>query len=1297
MLAIKKICLWVAYGTILLLTFLVLFAAIIRFVVYPNIEEYKNDLEVKISNEIGLKTTIGKIETDWEGVSPRLLISAIDIYNQDNVSALHLENIKTKISWKSIPLLQPHLSYISIRRPKLTVQRNMDGSLAIAGISLSSQGNSSFANWILSQKKIKIKDASIIWRDDLNQAPPLSLDKVNIKLYNPAWRQLFGQHVLTASALPSVGTKHPITIDGTFFGRDMSQIESWHGNFNIKAQEIDLAIWQKWIDYPIDLQSGSGSAEVEFGFLNQAVTKLEADVALEDLSGKVDADKKGFNAAALSGLISWTQDVQATTLLAKNLHLVSEDNLNIDNGFGSFSYSTKDDVPWIEASANLDHFDLRHLKTLEATTKLPATLAQQLKQLSPKGQLSNIRFKWEGTTDTPTHYQFKSRFKGLSMHAYKRIPGFKNLSGQIDANDINGMLALETSNAAIDIKKVFRRPIPLSKLNGKVTWSKYKDSYKLAAKNIAISTPHIHGSVNASYVMNGIKGGYLDVIGSFDDGNIQYAPFYYPKVLSKPVTNWLESAIISGKASDIKLTLKGHLDDFPYVDKRNKRNPNLGIFRVAGTVNNAKLKYGEDWPAINDIGLDLLFEGNSMHIKANKGTISNFKITGAEVKIPELNTKSGRSQVLTVSGQGEGLIRDGIQFINTSPVKKIAQGFTDTLKTAGYGGLDLNLSIPLKQIKNATFDGTFNIKDGTMYANANTGVPEITHIFGALNFDDSGIRAKELRGELLGGSARVDLNTGPDSTFTIKGSGLMTGQGLRKAEPSVLADALEGEANWQADIVIKKPTLNLAIRSDLVGMAVKLPAPLGKPAQQKAAFTFNKKQTVANKDAIDIAYKQIALANILRTAKNGQLAIKSGDVAINTPLKTPVKAGIALRGQLDYVNADDWLSIVKDANKGKTSSLTIGIADISINKLDLFSRSLNKVKLSAKPYADHVKMSLNSQELSGNVKWLKAKNAYDNDKIVARLKKLHIPDSQDEKSSPFKERSNDIRRLDRKYPALDVEADDFRLGKKALGELALTAFARDDDWVIEKLKISNRRSTLSAEGIWHNWTRNPNTKLNFNLTTEDIGDTMKRFGQANTVDDGTAIISGRLQWPGSPHEFATEDLSGEFSLSASEGHILKVQPGFGRLLGLLSLQSLPRRLTLDFSDLFSEGFAFDYISASAKINHGILRSDDFYMTGPAAETEIKGETNLRTETQNLTVKVTPHISDSVSLAALVGGPFTAAAAWLAQKILKDPLNKIAQSEYTIGGTWSNPIEIDNKKDQENSGPRPTSPLNAQQY
>jgi len=439
-------------------------------------------------------------------------------------------------------------------------------------------------------------------------------------------------------------------------------------------------------------------------------------------------------------------------------------------------------------------------------------------------------------------------------------------------------------------------------------------------------------------------------------------------------------------------------------------------------------------------------------------------------------------------------------------------------------------------------------------------------------------------------------------------------------------------------------------------------------------LSLNKKQISVSEDITDVSYNSIISAKILSREKAGKLAFDRGDIGINIAATRPAEQGLSMHGKLDYVNADEWLTLLNKPNEDATAApIKIGKADLTIQKLNIFDRKLNTLRIIAKPNDTGLQMAIDSDEISGDAEWQSPKNSTDAGKIIARLKNLTIPANNEPGLAITKK---DIKRLNSKYPALDITAENFQLGNKKLGGLELNAFESNDDWIIQKLKIFNPDSTLLADGTWHNWTRNPNTNLKFTFNVSNIGNALKRFDQADTVKAGEAEIVGQLQWPGSPHEFETNGLSGNFKLDASKGQVLKVQPGVGRLLGLLSLQSLPRRLSLDFRDLFSDGFAFDKISATARIDKGILRSDNFFMTGPAAEVKIKGETNLQKETQNLKIKVRPHVSDGLSLAALAGGPIAGAAAFVAQKLLKDPFNKIIQSEYIITGTWDNPYELE---------------------
>jgi len=175
------------------------------------------------------------------------------------------------------------------------------------------------------------------------------------------------------------------------------------------------------------------------------------------------------------------------------------------------------------------------------------------------------------------------------------------------------------------------------------------------------------------------------------------------------------------------------------------------------------------------------------------------------------------------------------------------------------------------------------------------------------------------------------------------------------------------------------------------------------------------------------------------------------------------------------------------------------------------------------------------------------------------------------------------------------------------------------------------------------------------------------------VRRGTAKLHGALAWPGSPQDFDYPQLSGNIVLEATKGQFVKLEPGIGKLFGILSLQALPRRITLDFRDIFSDGFAFDEILGGVDISRGVATANNFRIRGPSAHVVMKGEVDLGKETQKLRVKITLSLSDAASIAgALIGGPIAGVAAFLAQKMLKDPLDKMASYEYDVTGTWADP-------------------------
>ena len=137
-----------------------------------------------------------------------------------------------------------------------------------------------------------------------------------------------------------------------------------------------------------------------------------------------------------------------------------------------------------------------------------------------------------------------------------------------------------STKALLDFKGILRWPIPADKLDGDITWSLNDQSSKIQIKDLKVSNQHLTGSLNASYLMDGNKGGLLDLKGNFGKGNAKYALFYYPTILGETTLHWLDTSILSGRAEDIHLTVKGRLADFPFVDSKNNLDSKLGLFRV---------------------------------------------------------------------------------------------------------------------------------------------------------------------------------------------------------------------------------------------------------------------------------------------------------------------------------------------------------------------------------------------------------------------------------------------------------------------------------------------------------------------------------------------------------------------------------------------------------------------------------------------------------------------------------------------------------------------------------------------
>lgn len=1297
---LKKSLLWLWRATFWLivatLSVMLIAAITIQFWLMPNIGRYKNDIAQFASQAANQKITIGHLEADWDGIHPHLMLGDIRLFDAQDRIALEFKKIDVLVSWLSVPLLQPYLAQLSIHSPDLIIRRLTTGEIFIAGISINGASKPDLANWILKQNSVEVDHARIQWLDEQRNAPALNLHDVNLNLESPLWRGLVQNHEFSATAIPSAGTREVITIHGDFYGNDIGKIDEWDGYFSIQLKNTDLAAFKPWVDYPVDIQSGVGAATARIYFANHMLQSVNSDFNIQNLQLLPKSLQTPLRLRKLSGKLEWknltpfkllsneTSDqgyrVRLNQLFAQTDSQFALNNFNVE-------YSeTKNGVQ--EAKLTLASANITGMAEFASLLPWSESTRQQVINAAPEGKLEQFTARWAASNGTTTHYEIQSKFSGLGIQAQDKLPGFNNLAGNIKADQKNGLLTLRSQQASLDFKGLLRWPIPISTLNGDVRWQRKDPVTEITIKDLNINNAHLGGNVNANYIIDPVKGDYLDLKAKFDRGDAKHALFYYPITLGTPTLHWLDTSILSGNANDIHVEIKGRLADFPFVTPQNQLDPAKGIFRVTAKLSDILLEYGTGWPVVNQLGMNLLFEGKRMELTSTTGKIFGNHIVKSKTVIPQLDADS---PMLYIDAEVTGPVSEGIHFVNKSPVLEVTQGFTEGLITSGNGKLNLSLKIPMQDLEASKYKGTYQIVNGRMESPE---IPTLAQINGNLEFTESSLVAKNIKANAFASPLVFNLASGKDKSIRIGAAGKISDDGLkqllRDQNLPKLSAYVNGNADWSGNILIQKPRVSINLRSDLVGINSRFPAPLNKSIGQPLSLRIYKRQD-AGAENLYVNLGNKVVTKISRSIENGKPKMLGADIQFypeNMGSSTSTEyermrdrnaSGISVGGKLDYLDADAWRYVIKNIkDSGKqTTAPTIKKIALSIDALDLFNRRINQLKINHLAVKDGLEATIESREISGDLQWIQQNNG----KLIARLSKFIVPESAPDRLSAIKEQgennaaNNEFTKQRQDYPAIDIFAENFEFDQKNFGSLEVLAYPQQENWNIQRLKIASPDGVISADGAWNNWIRNPNTALNVNWDIKDLGKTLKRFGYPDTVKDGSGEFKGKLSWPGSPSQFETVRLNGELEFDVRKGQILQVQPGVGRLLGLISLQSLPRRLTLDFRDLFSSGFAFDKITASVKINQGILRSDNFTMTGPAADVQIKGETNLQKETQHLYVKVLPRISDSVSLAALAGGPLAGAVAFLAQKVLKDPLNKIASTEYEIVGTWDNPQEI----------------------
>ena len=1282
---------WWAAGLVVLLALAVTVARLFL----PLLDNYRQQLEHEASVAVGQPVAIGGLKVEWHGLGPRLVLRDVKLLDRSGAQELlGFDRAYIDISVpKSLYQRQFELGDLTLTGVVLSVVRRADGRYALEGVNLPQQDmaedSSAALKWLLRQPHLVLKDSLVRWRDERSGAH-LEFTQVNLRIYNHGDRHQLGGEVVLPDTMGGA-----LTLRMDALG-DAEHPEDLQLNFYFKGAQLRLAQWL--VDKPVlGMHVVNGSADLELWGLwqKQQLRQVRGVVGLQefylaryvDIDGRVDGDvDTGADSAtvkllpSLTGRFVWQGEGSAWQLEMDRLQLGSDwtpTRLHV-------AHSLRGGERTLEIASNFAHINTLTQLALNSAL-LPKELHQPLAQWQPRGDLHDVYLKLQLHPEQSPRYFARAQVENLGVNASAKLPGIDGVDLQFRLDQNSGVANLTTVGAHLDTHGLFRELLPLDRLVGQVAWQQQGQGWRVDLPPLTVSNADLEVRLQGRVDLPGADvSPRVDLQAQILRGNGAMTSRYLPvRIMNEETVAWLDRGIVAGQVSDGTLVLQGPLRQFPFVD-------GSGRFEIGFKVKDGIVDYAAGWPRIEQAVADVAFVGNSMKIRGRSGKVLAANIKHVQVGIADFSADPVR---LLINGEVAGSTGDLLQFMNESPLEQQFGKLTNGSEASGKSMLGLKLDIPLTGAANITTHGWVSFDNSTLNLKR-LGI-DLAAINGRMEFSDHSLDAKNIAAEVLGQPAQLTISTStqPRSkgniTFTAAGESRLVA--LEKRIDLPVFGYLKGESPWQAQLEIPyakgvSPTLRVVSRLETT--AVELPVGLGKPANGARAMElrgeFGEQATLWRFD-----YDKARLNGIFEQLHDDQGSrLNRAELRFGQMAQLPPTPGFRIAGFMDSFDYAAWRPILfpvetqtSGPRDGKKAPEPIKVTevDVGFNRASLLGQSLRRVKLQAQRSSAAWSAQIESQELAGKVvlpdDW---KNP-----LKIELARLYI--MQDEPSAAKKaEPDPDPNPLPstaqaavdpRQLPPLHITSSDTRYGKALLGSMKLVTSRRPEGMSVDSLRLDSATANISLRGSWvHSGDGQQRSQLGGTLDIHDLGNLLAGFGYVEAVKNGKGSSVVDLKWKGSLLEPAVARLEGPVSFDLKDGRLLEVEPGAGRLFGLLSVQALPRRLTLDFSDFFGKGLAFDSMRGRFDFKDGNAVTNDFALDGPSARVELQGRVGLVARDYDQQLKVMPHLTSGLPLAgAVIAGVGVGAAVLLIERLLKSNIDRATGIRYHVTGSWDAPV------------------------
>ena len=1238
----------------------------------PQLEHYKQELEIEISTYIGQPVAIGDFEIGWHGYGPRLFLYNVQLLDRTreeplfSFSEAHID--------VSLPLTlyraQIALQDLTLDGIDLTLVRQADGRISLGEMDLpqaeADSGNSdsnAVFDWLFRQKNLAIKNSTLYFHDKLHGEFSLAVRDVNVYLRNDDNNHSLGGRISLPSAL---GGRIEVIAQAR---GDVGDYENWSIDFYAEGTGLELVQWL--VDQPnLGMRMVNGTTEVELwgGVRQGRLSTLKGNLSLSEAFLAPDKSVEGEaleikQVSSLFGEFIWQNRESGWRLDVDRLRVVM------------------DEVAWTPARIQVEQSALGQGQRLEVAASfarlddvatllsLSSHLSQEQRQAlvatKPRGELRNAYLRMQLDEKGVQDYFVRGELKSLALLPWKKLPGFDGLDLTLNMSSQGGVADFSTRGAYVDLHTLFRDFIVVDQMLGRLAWQQQNDGLMLELRQLDLANADAAVRVDGQVFLPSDKTSplvkmFLDI----ERGNGENTSHYLPaKIMHETAVNWLDKAIVSGEVTSGAMLLQGPIKRFPFQD-------GSGRFEIRFNVADGILDYKEEWPRIEQIETEVAFINNSMEINAVAGKVLASDINYVEVEIPNLR---GKPAVLNLQGQADGSLNDVLRFLNESPLQQRFGNVTDGATAQGDSRLDLSLHIPLNRDARVKTHGKVSVENAAIDF-VRLGV-DLTALSGQVEFSGDGLSAQSVRGEVLGQPVMVNIFSeilAQERTHLIfEAEGQTDYTTLGRHYDLFVLPYLEGVSQWHGrleiplseDGIVVSPTLK--ITSDLKGTAVNMPAPARKTANEVRDFKlFTRFEDQGSHWFFD--YFDEALTGAFQLW--GEKGLAHGEIRVGGVAELPQRQGLRIAGAVDYFDYAEWQPFLERGEvDAEPESAALNQLNLNVGVVKLWGQTLHDVMIEAEHADAQWLAGVKSQEVAGKI-WLPDSwdKVLEMDLEYLYLARAENDEDQENSANEFIDPA--------KLPPMMITSKQVRYGELGLGRLELTTRKLVAGLDVEKLTFGSDILEAKVEGQWLKGPRHSSI-LSAELNVHDLGALLGGLGYVETVKHGKGVGRLELNWDGPLLDYDLASLAGTVNFDFEDGSLLEVEPGAGRFFGLLSISALPRRLTLDFSDFFGKGFAFDYMRGHFDIKEGNAFTRDFEMDGPAARIELEGRVGLVEEDYDQRVKVVPHVTSGLpTLAGILTGQIAPAVVLaLLEKLTKPGVDKATGISYQVSGSWDEPV------------------------